>query len=342
MRRPSLIFLFIIFCTGSVFAADPPRTTSKKSKATATRTTKKRVVRRRKAPPPPPKEEEGFFQKTLLKTSDFGAKTIDTMSNKLDMMLAGEKTTNKKTTSKLILRNDFYSLEGRKQIDYKLRADVRLNLPNLEEKWTLNFTSYDDDEDERGIQRNRLKTAPRPENYGASVMLLKKLGDIDFTFRPKLQLVDKRIVTSHLLRFESEADMKTYKILPRLELFAKASTGTGQLFAINFEYMVNDKFVLALINEEEYVDFENTFSTNHELALLQSLSKSKSLKYATLFESSSEPDNFHLTQYTFYLSYKHMLYKDKLHYAVSPRLIFPESTGYSHLLALVLNIDFIF
>lgn len=324
-----------------MFAADPPRPKPKKTRAAVTRTQKK-IVRRRKAPPQPKKEEEGFLTRTLLKTNEVGAKTVDSMSNKLDMILTGEKTTNKKTTSKLVLRNDFYTYEGRKQIDYKLRADVRLNLPNLEEKWTLNFTSYDDDEDERGIQRNRLKTANRPENYGASVMLLKKLGDVDFTFRPKLQLVDKRIVTSHLLRFESEADMKTYKIVPRLELFAKATTGTGQLFAINFEYMINEKFVVALINEEEYVDFQNQLSTNHELALLQSLSETKSLKYATLFESSSEPDNFHLTQYSFYVAYKHMLYENKLHYAMSPRLLFPESTGYSHRLAFILNVDFIF
>lgn len=339
MRRPSLIFLFIIFNVGVIFAADPPRVTSTKSKATSART-KKKSVRRRKAPLPP--KEEGFFEKTISRTNEMGAKTIDSVSNKLDMMLTGEKMTDKKTTSKLVLRNDFYSLEGQKKINYKLRADVRLNLPNLEEKWTLNFTSYDDDEDERGIQRNRLKTSPRPENYGASVILLKKLGDVDFTFRPKLQLVNKRIVTSHLLRFESEADMKTYKIIPRLELFAKASTGTGQLFAINFEYMINEDFVIAQTNEEEYIDFENTFSTNHELALLQSLSKTQSLKYAVLFESSSEPTNFHLTQYTFYLSYKNMLYKDKLHYALSPRMIFPESTGYSHRLAMVLSVDFIF
>lgn len=258
------------------------------------------------------------------------------------MLLAGEKTTNKKTTSKLVLRNDFYSYEGRKQIRYRFRADARLNFPNLEEKWTLNFTSYDDDDEERGIQRNRIKTTPRPDNYGASVMLLKKLGDVDFTFRPKLQLVGKRLTTSHFLRFESEADMKTYKIVPRLELFARADTGTGQLFAINFQYNINDKFVVALTNEEEYVDYRNRLSTNHELALLQSLSDTRSLKYATLIESSSLPDNFHMTQYSFYVSYKHMLYKDKLHYSLSPQLLFPEDSGYSHRLAMVLSVDFIF
>lgn len=302
-----------------------------------------KMRKKRKKPSKPKKEvkEDDFVKRGYMKTNQVTVDAVKSVSNKLDMLLTGEKTTNEKTKSSLTIRNLGYWSEGTSAITYKPRFDLRLHLPNLQEKWSVNFTSYDDDQEEVGIRRNRLQTSAPPESYGANVVLLKKLGKIDVTFRPKLQLRDKRVSTAHLLRFQSEADMKTYKIIPRLELFARADTGTGELAALNFEYEFNNKLTGTLVNEEEYVDLNNLFNTNHEIGLSHELNETQALKYAILFESNNKP-NFHLEQFTTYINFRHSLYNNKLAYSLSPRLVFPRTYDYKNRLAFAAEIDFIF
>lgn len=353
MIRPFLIYFFILTFAGSVFAQSSmaPKTPTSDSSNNDISTPEKvhnlmktgrsAPKKKRKKKQPAKEENNDVIKDAYLKTNQVTVDAVKSVSNKIDMLLTGEKTTNEKTKSSLTIRNIGYWSEGSSTITYKPRFDLRLHLPNLQEKWSVNFTSYDDDQEEVGIRRNRLQTQAPPESYGANVVLLKKLGNVDVTFRPKLQLRDKRVTTAHLLRFQSEADMKTYKIIPRLELFARADTGTGELAAINFEYEFNEKFTATLTNEEEYVDLNNAFNTNHEIGLLHAVNDTQSLKYAVLFESNDKP-NFHLEQFTTYVSFRHSMYKNKLAYSLSPRLVFPRSYDYKNRLAFAAEIDFIF
>jgi len=293
----------------------------------------------------PPTEQVGAFGRTYLRANKSAAGFIDRMGHQADIFLSGERYVSKrrkKNKSTVTLKNAAYWVEGKgDDIDYSTQVDVRLLLPHLEDKWSLRFTSYDEDEDERGINRKRPKTTPRRENYGTSIAVLQKLGDVDITFRPRVQLKNG-LETSHLLKLESGGEVRGITVVPRLELFARPEVGTGQLFALDFGYALNNALTFFVSNEQEYVDYENKLSTNHELAVIHSFEEDKSLKYAVLFQSDNQPKHFHLREYVFYTSYTHAFYQDQLHYNITPRVGFNEDNSFRPKGGLLLALDLIF
>jgi hypothetical protein len=292
-------------------------------------------------PPPPPEgtAASGGFTSTLLEQHKRAAEAIDSMSIGLDKYLSGLDETNEKNRSAVIFKNGFFWREGG-VTSKSFHIDLKIHLPKLQEKWALRFTSYDDDDDERGINRRRLKTGPKEESYSTSVAFFKRLGDVDVTFRPKVQ-IKKTVETSHLLKFSSKAKTKYFLLRPRLELFGRSDTGTGELVGLDFEYELGPKHILVLANEQEYVDFENKYSTNHELALGHGISATQSMKYAALYESHNKPA-FHLVRYTYYVTYGHTLYKDLLRYSLTPNLVFAEEEKFSGAAGLNAGLDIIF
>lgn len=284
-------------------------------------------------------QSQNVVESTLIEANKGVSSTFDSLSNRIDIMLSGEKYTNKKNKSAIIVKNGAYASEG-EQVEYATRFDIRLRLPNLEEKWSLRFTSYDEEEEERGINSNRPRTQPPRQNYGASIAVIKKLGDINVSFKPRVRIRDT-LETSHLLKFESVADMKHYSIRPRLELFARAEDGTGELFGLDFEFDLTDNLTIVQSNAEEYVDNQNRLSVTNELALHQILNERKSLKYAFLYQSNNKP-NFHLESYGPYVSFVHSLYKNMVHYSVTPRLTYSEGNHFRPHWGAVVGVDLIF
>src|SRR5690606_33154766 len=107
--------------------------------------------------------------------------------------------------------------------------------------------------------RNRLRTSPLSQNYGARVRFLRQLGDIEFEFRPRLQ-IDR---VSHTLSFSSSSQYKNMTFDPVFELFGKSDTGTGQFLGLNLSFLVDDSNSFVIVNDQQYVDGDNRFSTNH-------------------------------------------------------------------------------
>ena len=167
------------------------------------------------------------------------------------------------------------------------------------------------------------------------------MGDVNVTFRPRIQLKNG-FETAHLLKFDSTAEVRDFIVRPRFELFARSDAGTGELLGLELGYELSDKLVLMLTNEQEYRDYENKLSTNHEISLSQALEEDKFLKYALLYESSNKPDSFHLIEYVFYVSFTHVALKDMLHYNLTPRVFFNEDYSFRPRTGFNIGLDFIF
>ena len=286
-------------------------------------------------------KDRGAVTNTMVNANKAASDAFDTVTERLDLFLSGETYTTKKTKSTLTLKNEVYWLEGNgDEADFSSQFDIRLHLPNLEEKWALRFTSYDEDETERGVNRRRPTRTTPQENYGTSLAVLQKLGDFEITFRPRIKIKDN-IETTHLLRIENKAEFTYVTFKPRLELYANSEVGTGQFLALNFEFPVAENFTFEIANEQEYANNNNLLSTNNEFALLQSLSDNQSLKYALLYQCDNKP-NFHLVEYAFSIFYGHSILKNVLHYGVRPFVFFNEERSFRPKNGISLTFDLIF
>ena len=264
---------------------------------------------------------------------------IDSYADKLDIYLSGKRISNRLNRTTVVLRNVSSFVEYDKDTNLTY-FDIKLRLPNFEESWQLRFTSYDEDEEEVGVNAARLQPTATKENYGASVAWFKKLGDIDVSFKPRLKLKDE-VETSYVLRLTSDGDFGWILINPRFEFFARHELGTGQFFSLPMIVPLSDKWSFLFTNEEQYSDAKNLFNTNHDIGFVHSLNDSMDIKFAVLYENNNKPV-YRLQQYTAYLAFTHRLYRQVVHYNFVPKVEYLRTRQFSPRLGLLFDVRFIF
>ncbi|MBK9294216.1 MAG: hypothetical protein IPM57_07190 [Oligoflexia bacterium] len=254
------------------------------------------------------------------------SKGIENVAQGIDEGLSGKKT-GKTNLTQFIIQNQFVWREGGNFL-YRPHLGFRLHFPNLEDRLRLQFSTADDVRENTGINRSRVKTEPVKSSYGAGVGLVQKLGDINTEFEPRVDYQD-RVLLSYILKFKSRADTtgKMFSIRPELQLFARTDSGLGEFFSINSDLVIYKSLVLTFVNEEQYVDMENMFSTNHGLVLSYSYSDQVSQNISYIIESISRP-TFHLSRYTVATAVTHKIIKNILHYTIMPFLEFPRRLDY--------------
>lgn len=284
-------------------------------------------------------EEQRTFEQRMLDTGDDISRSVDRMADQIDMLLAGKRYTRMPNKSSARISQLVTHREGGKD---KLSTDFNLNLrlPNLEKRWAVRFTSYDEAEESRDLQQRRVLTRPRRREYGAAVGFFRKLGKVRTTFQPRLVLKDP-LEMSYILRFESNAEVKPIRLIPRLELFADPTKGTGEFVGIELVYKLADRWEMSNQNEEEYRERGNLFTTNHGLSFDYALSDNQGLGLSFVWTSSSRPA-FHLDSFTIAPSYAQEIYRDRLKYSLTPFIQFAKVVHFQGDVGVTLNIVIIF
>src|SRR5262245_58215484 len=99
---------------------------------------------------PPRKLEYPVEQPSwIVRSGDRVEQFVEDLSEGLDVILAGRKYKDaKKNESQIKIRSSLIYREGGK-LDKRTRFSANLRLPNLERRWQLRFTSYDEEEESR-------------------------------------------------------------------------------------------------------------------------------------------------------------------------------------------------
>ncbi|MGZ3724014.1 MAG: hypothetical protein ACXVA9_13820, partial [Bdellovibrionales bacterium] len=127
------------------------------------------------------------LEEKARKASEKVQDEVQDLAEKLDLALAGKKYSKDANTSRINLSQLVSYTEGGKLVK-GTDVGINLRLPNVEKRWQARFATYNEEQEERDMQQRRVRTAPRPRDPGASLFFFRKLGDIQTSFRPKLQL----------------------------------------------------------------------------------------------------------------------------------------------------------
>ena len=287
----------------------------------------------------PNDDKDLSLEQTLIEKNKAISSTFDEWADGLDIFLTGKRISKRANPTRVVVQNSAFSQEGQK-IRTSVGLGVHLRLPNLEESWALKFMTYDDAEEERGLQKKFLRDSPRETNYGASVAFFRKLGNVKTSFQPRIELKNP-LKISHSLMFKSSADFKTYEIAPKLEFFARPDKGTGVFTAINVTYLLNKFLALGFLNEAQYEDLISTFSVDHGISLTHKLNDRSSMNYAFLVNSNNRP-RYHLESYTLSTSFSQVIYRNILDFQIIPYLTFPKNHGFKGLAGLNIHLTLIF
>lgn len=284
------------------------------------------------------KEREGWIG-SMIDYNEYISEKIDLWAERLDLFLSRRRFTEDPNESTVILRSFFSHEEGGKK-DSSFNFDLNLRLPNLEERWSLRFTSYDPNEEERGIRSQQQRIRARERNYGAGLALLQELGNIRTTFQPRIELKDP-LQTSYTLRFESIARAKPIRVEPRVELFADSEKGTGQFASLNMEIKASEGITVLQFNEEQYEDAENIFTTTHGVSVSKGVGRRQGINTTISFRSVNRPA-FHLSDMTASAAYYSEPYRRVLAYHIGPYWLFAKENRFKGKVGLVFEVQLIF
>ncbi|WP_155722485.1 hypothetical protein [Bdellovibrio bacteriovorus] len=274
-------------------------------------------------------------EETIIRQNVNVSEWLDSVADGLDVFLAGERYTQRPNKTIVTLESSGYytELDG---TSGAFNFNIDLRLPNVEEYWQLTFTSYDENE-ERDAKTKYLRTEPRERNYGASLSLFKRMGDIRTSFQPRITFEGTPAI-SHSLKFETIVEEKSYRINPELEFYATPGKGAGIFEALNFNWPLSAKYSVTLINEGDYQSRPHIFTVTNGLSLGQSFSKSRSLSYAIFVTSSNRP-NYQLAGYNFSVTWRHIVLNRILDYDIIPNIDFVRETNFVRNPGVTVNVN---
>ncbi len=296
---------------------------------------------------------ESGFRDTIVEGNKAWSKKIDSFAAEVDSMLSNRKSKRKlKNKSQVSLVHFVQSREGG-TIDQTPHIAVNLRLPQLEEQWKLKFSSYDEEDEFEGLQRNRSGAAPAENKAGTSLGVASKFMDIDTLFRPRLEFQDP-LVTSFLLKFNSRLPWKFMVLNWQAKFFTHSIDGVGQSFSLDFEKPLTDSLLLRFFNEQQYLDRDNVLNVSQGPSLLYKLNDLIAFAQTISFNSSNRnvvanelpeaynTDAYHLQSYQFIFSFSHKLLKNVFHYSVNPDLLFIKERNFKGQAGLSLRLEIIF
>lgn len=253
----------------------------------------------------------------------------------IDLTLAGKKYSDVRNTSQVSVSQQVSLTEGgvwHQSTD----LGVNLRLPNVEKQWQARFSTYDEEEEDRDLNRRLIGTGTREKNPGAALLFFKKLGDIKTTFQPRVQLTNP-LQVGYVLKFENEGQIKWLKIKPTFELLADANKGAGEYFSLGFYEKLGGRWSSSQQNEEEYDEAGNAFTTRHGVTFDYQLNDTQGLGWATVLSSANH--DFHLDSVNVSMAFNHQLIKKILRYTFSPFLGFAKADNFKGKAGVMLYVE---
>lgn len=287
----------------------------------------------------PPKIKFEPEKKNLIERAGDEIQTsVQSLAISLDSLLSGpgasmkEKNKTKATISQQVVHRE----EGRLETSTDFALNLRL--PNLEKKWQLRFTSYDEEAEERA-RPTPYSPIRRDKRYGAGVGFFRNLGRVKVSFRPRLVLRDP-LEMSYVLRFETSSKAGPFRLRVKTDLFADAEKGTGEYVEISGEIQAG-KTTFTTTHREEYKERGNEFSTGHSFTTEYPLTQSIGLYQVNSFSSSNRPE-YHLTGIDVSAGFGQVIRPDRLYYSFGPSLNFSKSRRFKGEAAISLSASLVF
>ncbi len=291
-------------------------------------------------------KENSVLDNALELNKDF-ANWIDEKAHNLDLALSGKVYIEETEDSKLVISQGVYWREGN-EITYKTDIDLRLRLPNLEEKYKLVISNYNEDKERRSSYSTTEQDEREDKDYGASIAFIRKIGDFDIRFRPRIQIKNP-VETFYTLQFENELKYKDHSLTTELKLFADSRKGTGQFASIKYRAAPIGPWGQTLVFEEEYQDAKNYFSLLQGYTIHLKASDKIIFNQSFIFRSDNNPvppehqkSAFKLKNINVSPSMTHEILPDVLHYTLTYSHFFNRQINFKGRNAVFFNVDLIF
>jgi hypothetical protein len=272
-----------------------------------------------------PKYDPRALEKKFIEADIKVSEKIDNAADKIDVFLTGRRLSRQRNATSVRIENSTF-LKQNKDPNNETNIIAIVRLPNLEEYWQLKFSTYDEPKEHRQVTNEYVRRTPRQRNVGATIGLIRKLGNIRTAFQPRVELRNPLRV-SHSLLFESLAELNHYSLNPRLEFYADSDRGVGVFQGLNYRVEFNPEWSFLMVNQGDYEEKLHRLTVTNGFMLTDAFNDKQSLSY-NLFFISNNRLVYHLQNYSVSVTWSEILYKKVLDYQVTPYVEFDEYTGF--------------
>lgn len=262
---------------------------------------------------------------------------FDSVAEYVDLFVAGRRVTTRRNETNVRIENSSVYKEG-EGYNNSTAFNFNLRLPNVEEYWSLKFTSYNEEEERRSGENAQYRQRPRDKNYGASIGFFRKLGNIRAAFQPRVELSNP-LKVSHSLAFDTTTDINDRaQFNPKIELFAGSDRGTGVFDQLNFGVQLNPIYSLSIVNQSTYEDKTHNFVVAQGVSVGRQVIKNGGIAYSLFFNSDNRT-TYHLVSYSVATTWSHLLYSKILDYNISPHVDFAKELSFTGRFGLNFNVN---
>ncbi len=262
---------------------------------------------------------------------------FDRVAEYIDLFVAGRRVTTRRNETTVRIENSSVYREGI-GVTNSTAPGLSLRLPNVEEYWSLKFTSYDEEEEKRSSESAQYGQRPRNKNYGATIGFFRKLGNVRASFQPRVELQNP-LKVSHTMTLDTTSNIGTFaQVYPKLELFASSDKGTGVFNQLNFAIPLNPVYTLTLVNQSNYEDKTHIWAVANGFSVGRQVIENGTIAYSLFFNSSNRPA-YHLASYSIATTWNHVLYSKILDYNITPHLDFSRTIDFTGRFGLNFNVN---
>ena len=280
------------------------------------------------------------------------SRILNQQTRNLDLALAGKTYTDDQGVSTAIINQELFwdEIEGYR---YRLDLGLRLSLPNLEDKYKLVISNFNDNRVRRSNYSRGSFRDDNEDEYGATFSFIKQFKKFKVAFEPRIRF-SGGFGTYYNLRFENQFVLKKdiTNLETRFEFFADANRGTGQFVALTFEHILSKKWAFSFIFEEEYQAAESIlkllqglnlfYEINSRMLIANSLILRSSNRKELREESDIVKESFRLQEIALGPSFTHKLFKDEIHYSINYTYIWNREQNFSGYHSASFLLSFIF
>lgn len=335
----AILFAVVFFLITPAHAADPVSPDTTPSDLAPTKARPKQPPSAQPSLPPPtaPTPPLQTWEKKAIEGNIKVSEWFNSVAEFLDLFIAGRKVTNEYNETSVRIENASVYREG---IGYQNSTafNVNLRLPNVEEYWNLKFTSYDEERTKREQDNAQYRQRPREQNYGATIGVIRRLGNIRTSFQPRVELQNP-LKVSHSLAFDTTADIsERAQFNPKIEFFAASDRGTGIFDQANFAIQLDKVYTFSFINQTTYEDKGHLFQVANGIALARPVMKNAGISYSLFFNSNNQT-TYHLHSYSVAAGWSQVIYKSILDYNVTPHVDFAKDLSFTGRFGLDFNVN---
>ncbi len=227
--------------------------------------------------------------------------------------------------------------DDRGDIESTFRFGAQLHLPRFERYWKLKFANQDEKKDrgQSSLVRERRRRGTTSDDVFLGVNFGGQWKRIDVQYEPKLSFDDSPGI-DHSIEAFTKYEFKKFSIEPSLEFFANHNEGSGSSGAIKFNYQFTNKLALQQGNDARYPFLSHELSVNHSITLYYKASNRLDLALG-YFRSFDNFDGYHLAAYGGQFSSKYMIYKNILHFELTPYIVHEREFNFDETYGVIVN-----